>query len=152
MINAAGGVRFAAAFIESLDMRASLHALTMYMFSERLALIAGVVLPVGETLRRWGTWWDVPLAYFDDVFLGVFFLIAAARSRRGDATGSRWLAASFGLGCGMAYSSWVFTMGQLERIDPSGLSGATAATVKVAMLGLSVAGLVGTLRGRPHQR
>jgi hypothetical protein len=123
----------------------------MYKFSETLAWVAGVVLPVGETLRRWGTWWDVPLAYFDDVLIGAFFLAAAFRSRRGDAAGSRWLAASFAFGCGMAYSSWTFTMGQLERIDPSGVSGVTAAAVKAAMLGLSVAGLVGALRGRPHQ-
>jgi hypothetical protein len=121
----------------------------MYRFSERLAWVAGIVLPVGETLRRWGTWWEVPLAYLDDVFIGAFFLAAAARSRRGDDSGSKWLAAAFGLGCGMAYSSWAFTMGQLDRLDPAGVSGTTAAVVKAAVLGLSVAGLVGALRGRP---
>jgi hypothetical protein len=120
----------------------------MYTFSERLAWVAGVVLPIGETLRRWGTWWDVPMAYLDDVFIGALFLVAAARSRRGDAVGSRWLAAAFGFGCGMAYSSLAFTMGQMDRLDPSGVSGATAAMVKAAMLGLSITGLVGALRGR----
>lgn len=40
-------------------------------------------------------------------------------------------------------------MGQLDRVDPSGVSGTTAAVVKAAMLGLSVAGLVGALRGQP---
>jgi hypothetical protein len=122
----------------------------MYRFSETLAWVAGVVLPVGETLRRWGTWWDVPLAFLDDVFIGALFIAAAWQSRRGDEAGTRWLAASFGLGCGMAYSSWAFTMGQLDRIDPSGVSGTTAAVVKAAMLALSVAGLVGALRGRQH--
>jgi hypothetical protein len=120
----------------------------MYRFSEGLAWVAGIVLPVGETLRRWGTWWDVPLAYLDEVFIGVFFIAAAVRSRRGDTAGARWLAASFGFGCGMAYSSWVFAMGQLDRLDPSGVSGTTAAMVKAAMLGLSIAGLIGALRGR----
>jgi hypothetical protein len=56
------------------------------------------------------------------------------------------IAAAFGLGCGMAYSSWAFTMGQLDRLDPSGVSGTTAAVVKAGMLGLSIAGLVGALR------
>jgi hypothetical protein len=120
----------------------------MYKFSEALAWVAGVTLPVGETLRRWGSWWDVPLAYLDDVFIGAFFLFAAWRSRQGDDAGQRWLIASFGVGCGIGYASWASTMAQLEQVDPSGVSGATAAVVKVSMLGLSILGLVGALRGR----
>lgn len=49
----------------------------MYRFSQRLAWVAGVVIPLGETLRRWGTWWEVPSAYLDDVVIGVFLLVAA---------------------------------------------------------------------------
>src|SRR5262245_9750280 len=61
----------------------------MYRFSQRLAWIAGVVLPVGETFRRWGTWWDVPAAYLDDVVIGIFLLAGAWMSRQGQA-GARW--------------------------------------------------------------
>jgi hypothetical protein len=49
----------------------------MYRFSQRLAWVAGVVIPLGETLRRWGTWWEVPSAYLDDVVIGVFLRVAA---------------------------------------------------------------------------
>jgi len=45
----------------------------MYRFSERLAVVAGIVLPVGETLRRWGSLWVQPWAYLDDIFIGAFF-------------------------------------------------------------------------------
>ena len=49
----------------------------MYRFSERLAWVAGVVLPVLETVRRWGTWWEFPPAYLDDLLIGGFFLVGA---------------------------------------------------------------------------
>jgi hypothetical protein len=42
----------------------------MYRFSQWLAWTAGLVLPLVETLRRWGTWWDMPAAYLDDVVIG----------------------------------------------------------------------------------
>jgi hypothetical protein len=51
----------------------------MYKFSEALAWVAGVMLPIGETLRGLSTSWDVPLACLDDVFIGVLFLFAAWR-------------------------------------------------------------------------
>ena len=45
----------------------------MYPFSERLAVVAGIVLPVGETVRRWGSLWVYPWAYLDDVLIGCMF-------------------------------------------------------------------------------
>ena len=64
----------------------------MYRFSQRLAWLAGVVLPVGETLRRWGTWWDYPPAYLDDVLIGACLLAAAVVSRRDSPRGHAALA------------------------------------------------------------
>ena len=60
----------------------------MYRFSERLAWVAGVGLPVLETIRRWGTWWEFPPAYLDDVLIGAFFLAGAWVSRRNAAVNS----------------------------------------------------------------
>jgi hypothetical protein len=57
---------------------------TMYRFSEMLAWVAGIVLPVGETLRRWGTWWDVPPAYLDDLLIGAFLRDLSERSAAHD--------------------------------------------------------------------
>jgi hypothetical protein len=49
----------------------------LWSFSKGLALVAGVVLPMGETIRRWGTWWHSPMAYVDGLLIGGFFLLAA---------------------------------------------------------------------------
>ena len=66
--------------------------------------------------------------------------------------GQRWPVASFGVGCGMGYTSWAFTMAPLQLVDPSGASGATAAIVKFALLSLSLLGLAGALREREGRR
>jgi hypothetical protein len=74
--------------------------------SRRLAYVFGVVTPLAETIRRWGTWWDNPPAFLDDYLLGALLIAGAwatrdARSVRGRVL----LAAAWGFACGMAYSS-----------------------------------------------
>lgn len=119
----------------------------MYRFAERLAWVAAVVLPAGETLRRWGTWWDVPFAFVDDWLIGLFFLLAAWMCHRRHPSSPRVLAASFGFGCGMGYASLASSLEALDRTDPSGVSGMTAVVVKSLMLLFGALGLVGALRG-----
>jgi hypothetical protein len=123
----------------------------MYRFSQNLARVAGIVLPVGETLRRWGSWWDNPWSYLNDVFMGAFFLAAAWMSSHRGSIGARYLAASYGFACAIGCSSLAVTIAQIDRTDPAGVSGAAAALVKALMLGLCVAGLIGALHGRPNQ-
>jgi len=119
----------------------------MYQFSRRLAWVAGVVIPLGETLRRWGTWWDVPTAYLDDVVIGAFFLFGAWTSRRSSPVGTRCLAAAYGCACGIGLLSLVFGVTATNQVDPAGVSGMTALIVKVVMVSIGFAGLVGALRG-----
>jgi len=119
----------------------------MYRFSQWLAWIAGVVLPVGETWRRWGTWWDYPPAYLDDVFIGAFLLVAAAMTKRSPQAGRPWLAGAYGFAVGIGLMNLATTLSTLEQPDPSGVSGATAATIKAVMVALAIAGLVGSLLG-----
>lgn len=122
----------------------------MYRFSQRLAWLAGVVLPLGETLRRWGTWWEVPAAYLDDVLIGAVFLLGASMSYRSQ-VGPRWLAAAYGCACAIGSMSLILTISDLAKPDPTGVSGATAAMVKAVMLALGVTGLIGSLGG-PENR
>jgi hypothetical protein len=122
----------------------------MYRFSQRLAWVAGVVIPLGETLRRWGTWWEVPSAYLDDVVIGVFLLVAAWMSRHSP-VGPRWLAAGWGCACGIGLLSLIFGFSSLESADPSGVSGMTALVVKAVMVLLGLIALVGALGG-PENR
>lgn len=120
----------------------------MYRFSERLAVAAGILLPIAETMRRWGSWWVQPWAYLDDVFIGACFLGAAWMSRRHHGIGERSLSAAYGFACAIGCASLAAALMDIERADPSGLSGGTAAAVKAVMLALGVAGLAGALRGR----
>jgi hypothetical protein len=123
----------------------------MYKFSERLAWTAGVALPLGETLRRWGTWWVFPPAYFDDVLIGMFFLAGAWMSRRGGTAGPRCLAAAYGCACGIGLMSLATAITYIDQPDPTGVSGLTAVLVKAVMVGLGVAGLTGALGGPPSE-
>ena len=120
----------------------------MYQFSERLAVVASIILPVGETLRRWGSLWVYPWAYLDDLFIGAFFLVGAWMSRRRPGIGDRWLSAAYGFACALGCGSLASTLSTIDQTDPSGVSGATAAIVKAAMLALGVIGLAGAIRGR----
>jgi peptidoglycan/LPS O-acetylase OafA/YrhL len=121
----------------------------MYSFSERLAWVAAFLIPAAETARRWGTWWDFPPAYLDDVLIGVFFVVGALASRYWQEAGPRWLAASYGFACGIGFLSLATNIVYIDRPDPTGASGLTAVAVKAGMMALGVVGLAGALRGRP---
>jgi hypothetical protein len=123
----------------------------MYRFSERLAWVAGVVLPVLETVRRWGTWWEFPPAYLDDLLIGGFFLVGAWMSRRNATVGSRWLSAAYGCACGIGLMSLITNVVYLNQPDPTGVSGVTASIVKVVMVSLGVVGLIGATAGPSNQ-
>jgi hypothetical protein len=71
--------------------------------SRWLAVVFGVLTPLAETVRRWGTWWDHPAAYVDDLLLGGFLLLGAWASAQRHR--HALLAAAWGFACGMAYSS-----------------------------------------------
>ena len=121
----------------------------MLRFSYRMARAAGIVLPVGETIRRWGTWWDAPPAYLDDVLIGAFFLLAARMYTRDERIGQRYLAAAWGFGVGMGYLSLYSSIERLGQPDVSGVSGTVAVAVKTVMVLLGLVCLVGTLRAEP---
>lgn len=122
----------------------------MYRFSQRLAWTAGLVIPLGETLRRWGTWWDMPAAYLDDIVIGIFLVVGAWMSRD-VAVGARWLSAGWGCACSIGFLSIIFALSSLESTDPSGVSGLTALVVKALMVSVALVALVGALGG-PENR
>jgi hypothetical protein len=77
--------------------------------SRRLAYFFGVVTPLAETVRRWGTWWDNPPAFVDDYLLGAFLIAGALMTRNARSVrGRTLLAGAWGFACGMAYSSAAF--------------------------------------------
>lgn len=90
-----------------------------FTFSRRSALVLGVLLPVAETIRRWGTWWEYPPNYLDDVSIGAFLLFAGWYSGRKPLAGQRYLAAAWGYACGMGYMSFFGHLSKLQATDPA---------------------------------
>lgn len=118
----------------------------MFTFARRVAWIAGVLLPIGETWRRWEALWAQPVAYVDDLVMGALFLLGAAMAGRG-ARGARWLVAAYGCALGVMSLSLVAGIGNMSQPDPSGVSGVVAVMVKLAMTALVIVGLIGAIFG-----
>ena len=118
-------------------------------FARRLALVAGVVLPVGETVRRWHQLGDLQMlfAWLDDWLIGAFLLYGAWRVGRDAATGQASLAAAWGFTLAIATGS--FLTGVFGGPDPTGASRAVVVAIKAVMLTLAVAALVSVLRWMP---
>lgn len=119
----------------------------MYKFSERLAWIGGILIPAGETLRRWGTWWVYPPAYLDDLLIGAFLLLAAWISGRRLAIGHPCLTAAYGFAMGVGFMSLAENIMHIDRPDPTGASGTAAVLVKSVLMALAAVGLIGAIRG-----
>jgi hypothetical protein len=121
-------------------------------FARRLALVAGVVLPVGETIRRWHQMGDPRLlfAWLDDWLIGAFLLYGAWRVGRDPVSGQASLAAAWGFTLAIATGS--FLTGVFGDADPTGASRTVVVAIKGVMLALAIGALVSVLRWRPFGR
>jgi hypothetical protein len=119
-------------------------------FARRLAILAGIVLPLGETARRWHQLADPRFffAWFDDWLIGAFLLYGAWRVGRDAVSGQASLAAAWGFTLAIAIGS--FLSGIFGDADPTGASRTAVVAVKGAMLLLAIAALVTVLRWRPQ--
>ncbi len=123
-------------------------------FSRYYALVIGLLVPVAETVRRWGTWQQFPPSLFDDYLLGVLLLYAAWAAGRDPWRGRLVLAAVWGFACGLGFASF---FGQLRRIqlgepDPAPIPSEWVAVIKGVALALGILALLLTLRGEPQAR
>jgi hypothetical protein len=121
-------------------------------FSRRLAILGGLLVPLGETIRRWSTWRESPPNLFDDYLLGAFLLYAAWRTRRDVRGGQPALAAAWGFACGLGYYSF---FGQLKSLrlgeaDPAPIPSEWVAVVKGLALLLALLALWSSLRRLPQ--
>lgn len=120
--------------------------------NRRLAWIFGVVVPVGELLRRRDEIGDIralPL-WIDDVALGMSLLLGAWAAGRNPVRGRAVLAAALGFACGMGAFSLSVELSDLTQAESIGLQGARVAIIKGALVALAVTGLVTTLRAKPE--
>lgn len=121
-------------------------------FSRWLAIVGGILAPLGETIRRWSTWQQYPPNLFDDYIMGAFLLYAAWRTGKDVRSGQRFLAAAWALACGFAYYSF---FGQLKSIslgepDPAPISSESVAVIKGIAFALAILALVLSLRPLPQ--
>lgn len=118
------------------------------MFSRRLAVAFGVLLPIVETIRRWSQLGDVRVwpAWFDDVILGAFLLYGAWRAAKNMQTGQPYLAAAWGLTCGMAYGSFFGQLLRLSEPDPAPIPTVWVVGIKGIGFLLAIVALAGSLR------
>jgi hypothetical protein len=117
-------------------------------FSRRLALIYGTALPIIETIRRWQQLDDFRMwpAWLDDVLLGAALLYGAWRVTRNVESGRPWLAAAWGLTCGIAYNSFFGQLAHLDQPDPSALPSTWVVGIKGVGILLAIVALAGSLR------
>ncbi len=118
-------------------------------FSRVLAVVIGVLAPLGETMRRWHTWRDYPPAIIDDFLIGALLLFGAWSTRPAAPNGRARLAMAWGFTCGLGYASF---FEQIRRnaageVDPAGIPSTWVAVIKGVGLALSVLGLVAALKG-----
>jgi hypothetical protein len=121
------------------------------IFARRLAVLAGVVLPLGETVRRWHQLGDPRMlfAWLDDWLIGAFLLYGAWRVGRDAVTGQATLAAAWGFTLALAIGS--FLTGVFGGADPTGAPWGVVVAIKAVMLALAIAALVSVLRWRPSR-
>jgi hypothetical protein len=114
----------------------------------------GIFVPIAETVRRWSTWRESPLTLIEDYVLAALVLYGAWLVGREFRRGQCFLAAAWGVVCGVGYCSVV---GQFDRIqsgqpDPAPVPSSWVLAIKVALLALAVVALIATLRADQHHR
>ncbi|MDQ1559328.1 MAG: hypothetical protein QOD32_2388 [Pyrinomonadaceae bacterium] len=117
-------------------------------FSRRLAIVFGILAPLGETVRRWSTWREWPPNFFDDYIMGAFLLYGAWRVGRDVRGGQRFLAAAWAFTCGIGYYSFFGHLKSLSlhEVDPAPIPSEWVAVIKGVGLALSLLALVISLR------
>jgi hypothetical protein len=120
----------------------------MYQFSRRLAYVFGFALPILETLRRWPQLADPRVwpVWLDDFLIAALLLVAARMTARERHANAPYLAAAWGVACGMAYPSFFHQLLDLGTPDPSSVPTLWVVVLKGAGFALAIAALIGALR------
>lgn len=123
-------------------------------FSRWLAIVGGILAPLGETARRWSTWQDSPANLFDDYILGAFLLYGAWRTGKDLRNGQRVLAAAWAFSCGLGYYSF---FGQLESMrlgepDPAAIGSGWILLIKGIAVALAIVALIISLKRLPDNQ
>jgi hypothetical protein len=119
--------------------------------NRRLAVLAGIVLPLAEMLRRSGnlaSWW----LWIDDWLIGAALLFGGWAAGSGRGGGVRALAAAWGIAAGVGYYSFVGHVLVARSPDVSGVPGWTLAALVGAAWAVALYALVSLLAAREVSR
>ena len=121
--------------------------------SRNLAIFLGLIAPILETVRRWHTWQDDPMSFFDDYVLGALLLYGAYRVTRELRSGQKFLVAGWGFALGLVYASLDHQLQMIRTgaTDPAPISSEAVAVVKAIGFIIVVIGLVSSLRSLPAE-
>ncbi len=121
-------------------------------FSRRLAIGAGILAPLGETIRRWNTQQESPPNLFYDYIMGAFLLYGAWRTGKNVRSGQRFLAAAWAFACGLGYYSFFGQLKSLRlgEIDPAPISSEWVLLIKGVAVTLAIIALAVSLRRLPE--
>lgn len=109
---------------------------TRLRISRTTAFVAGILLPVLETIRRWDQLLDAHyfISWFDDYVIGGFLFLAAWKSKQTLIQGRQYLIAAWGFATGMAFSSFFMQLQNLDTLDPAPITSSGVAIIKGLML------------------
>jgi hypothetical protein len=118
--------------------------------SRALAVVLGIFVPIAETVRRWSTWRESPLTLIEDYVLAGLVLYGAWLVGRDFRRGQCFLAAAWGVVCGVGYCS---VAGQLDRVrsgdpDPAPVPSTWVLVIKVGLFVLAIVALTTTLKAK----
>ncbi len=121
-------------------------------FSRQLAIVGGILAPLGETIRRWNTWQDSPPNLFDDYIMGAFLLYGAWRTGKNIRRGQPFLAAAWAFACGLGYYSFFGQLKSLRlgEIDPAPIASEWVLAIKGIAVILAITALGISLRRLPE--
>ncbi len=119
----------------------------MLRLSRFLGILLGVLSPLLETIRRWSSWKQDPLALFDDYIIAALLLYGVWRVSKDQIAGQKWLVAGWGFASGMIYASVDFQVQQVKAgaTDPAPIPIEWVLVIKLIGVVLVLTGLIGSL-------
>ena len=118
----------------------------MARFEVSSAYVMGVLLPVGETVRRRTNFENIP-AYIDDFIIGGLLLWAAHAASRERPYGRYLLCAAWGVLCGGLWGSFFGQVLSESPTDVSGLPNAAVVVVKAGLYAIALYSLFRSIKG-----
>lgn len=118
------------------------------LISRNIAVFLGIATPLLETIRRWKTWTEEPLSFFDDYLLGGLLLYGAWRVTKDAADGQRYLVLGWAFAFGMAVGGLIAQL-RIVRVgeaDPAPVSAEWVLVVKLLGMAIILFGLALALR------